>query len=438
MSQRSKQWLKFFLRWGIAVIGVGYVVWNISINDRAIVLDPQTQLPVYVQVVQEPDDEAPLIEVIGRDEAGNRLSQFISHSDIWVPPDRSSVTVQGPQIKTKYKLLAIKPGDSHTIDSIPSELLVKNPETGNGMRLQPDDVLGGFKVAVPYPYIERGLRRTVRGADWIYLLAAIAIFPVTYLLTSYRWNELLKALDIRLGQGRTFILNMVGSFYNSFMPGSTGGDLLKAYYASKHTVHRTRAVMSVLIDRVIGLMALIILGGTMAALQWGHPDCRRVALMSAGILARLPMQKQISSAVQTMEIYRRRPLLVLWTLIVTFPVHITVILSATLAGEAFNLPLNPFYYWVVVPVIVLVGSIPISPQGFGVMEYFAVELTRRHGVTVSQAIALTMSIRLVQLLWNLVGGVFVFRGGYQPPTEKEQDTLQSDAEPAKLVTTENL
>ena len=66
---------------------------------------------------------------------------------------------------------------------------------------------------------------------------------------------------------RTFVLNMVGCFYSTFMLGTTGGDVLKAYYASKQTPHRTEAVMSVLVDRAIGLLALIILGGAMAGLM---------------------------------------------------------------------------------------------------------------------------------------------------------------------------
>ena len=47
------------------------------------------------------------------------------------------------------------------------------------------------------------------------------------------------------------------------------------------------------------------------------------------------------------------------------------ILSASFAGMAFRLPLGMFYYWVVVPVVALVGAIPISPQGAGVMEVTA-------------------------------------------------------------------
>ena len=127
-----------------------------------------------------------------------------------------------------------------------------------------------------------------------------------------------------------------------------------------------------------------------------------------------------------MRIYRRQPVLVLWAVIVTIPVHLTVIISALIAGHAFNLPLRPIYYFVAVPVIVLVGSIPISPQGAGVMEFFAVALTQKQGATVSQAFALTMSIRVVQILWNLTGGIFVLRGGYHAPTESEQLEMQRE------------
>jgi uncharacterized membrane protein YbhN (UPF0104 family) len=142
------------------------------------------------------------------------------------------------------------------------------------------------------------------------------------------------------------------------------------------------------------------------------------------VLKRLPMQQQVQKAVAAMEIYRDRPMPLVTALLLSFPVHVTAILSATFAGRAFGLPLPMFYYWVVLPVVALAGAIPISPQGAGVMEFFTVELTRRHGVTIAQAFALTMSIRLVQVLWNLVAGAFVLRGGYHAPTETEQEALK--------------
>jgi hypothetical protein len=99
-----------------------------------------------------------------------------------------------------------------------------------------------------------------------------------------------------------------------------------------------------------------------------------------------------------------------------------------MAGTAFGLSIPWYFYWTVVPVTVLAGSIPISPQGAGVMEYFAILLLAPLGCTVAEAVALTMSIRLVQVIWNLTGGIFVLRGGYHAPTEQQQRETEEEDE----------
>jgi len=201
------------------------------------------------------------------------------------------------------------------------------------------------------------------------------------------------------------------------------------------------------------LLALILLGGVMAAVQWQIPTCRRVALVSGGLIAltvvglwvfyhpdlrrrsglewllnKMPMQRHVHKAVEAMEMYGRKPWVVLAALVMTFPVHMTTIISATFAGKAFGLSLAPLYYWAIVPVITLVGAIPISPQGAGVMEATAVQLTSRQGVVVSQAFALVMAIRFCQIFWNLVAALFVLRGGYHAPTDQETEELEKDEE----------
>ena len=461
-----KKWLTFAVRWGIAISGIALVLWNISFYDRVRVLDPVTNQIEKVRVLNNARDSDLQFTAAA---PGGGEPKVYRRDELWVRPDRKSVAIRTASGHVRsVKLYAVKPIDVARSGRSVRQLLVEDPDSasGRGRIVTPAEIVGANDLTVSSPYVETGINRLVREADTKYLLAAIFIVPLSYLLTSARWHLLLESLDIRLSPFRTFVLNCVGCFYNAFMPGTTGGDVVKAYYASKHTTHRTRAVLSVVIDRVIGLLALILVGGTMAAYQWRIKDCRRVALVSGAaiacvvlgcvvfynrrvrrltgldfILRRLPMQRQVTQAVVAMEIYRHRPLPIFTALLLSFPVHVTAILSATFAGWAFRLPLPVFYYWVVVPVVALVGAIPISPQGAGVMEFFAVELTRRHGVTIGQAFALTMSIRLVQIIWNLMAGVFVFRGGYHAPTETEQEALESDAaepatplEPASPVT----
>jgi uncharacterized protein (TIRG00374 family) len=447
MKTKLKSWATFTLRWGIAIAGIAYVLSKTSFHDRVKLVDPNSGREEMIRVVD------------GSAESDRAFTAFYSHhpisrDEVWTAPDRPSVVISEPDGKeAKAKLLAVLPEPDQQPRQAPRALLIEDPQNGKNEVIDPSRVVGGYKVRVPHPLVDIGLVRLVRQANPFYLLIALMLLPISYLITSRRWHMLLEALDIHMGQGRAFVLNMVGSFYNSFMPGSTGGDLIKAYYASKHTTHKARAVMSVIIDRVVGLLALIILGGVMAGMQWQIHTCRGVALVSAGLIAltvvglwvfyhpdlrrksgldwllkKMPMQRHVHKAVEAMEMYGRKPGVVIAALVMTFPVHITTIVSATFAGKAFGLPLHPLYYWAIVPVITLVGAIPISPQGAGVMEAMAVELTHRQGVAVSQAFALVMAIRFCQIFWNLVAAIFVLRGGYHAPTEQEAQTLDEDEE----------
>jgi uncharacterized protein (TIRG00374 family) len=451
-SRRVSKWLKFLLRWGVAIVGIYWVISQMSVWDKILVV--RNGGTPTAMTLAEPDarEDQASYRVVSQD-------QPIARSETINKPDRKTVKLEGQS--ADVKLLGLDLIGDLNRDPQVRRLLI-DAGGGRARWITPDDLADHtYKVRVPYPRVDVGVSRLVRQAsshNLIFLIAAILVFPLTFILTAARWHELLKALDINIGLLRAFTLTMVGAFYNTFMPGSTGGDFFKALYVSRATPHRTRAVMSVLIDRVIGLIALIILGGIASATQWNIPQCRHIAQASGVIIAsviagltvfyqptlhrlfglewiihHLPKQKQVQNAVQVMWMYRRRPLLVLTALLVTFPVHMAVICSAMFSGMAFGLPIPASYYWAIVPVIVLSGSIPISPQGAGVMEFFAIRLTEPRGVTVSQAFALTMSIRLVQILWNLTGVYFVLRGHFHQPTENEQRELQSDlaaAEPA--------
>jgi uncharacterized protein (TIRG00374 family) len=454
-NRRLKRLLLVLLRWSIAVIGIGYVVAKTPLYDSVLIVSSVDNRPVKVRLADEGPDDFTIAKIIDPHTGEVRT---VSRADLVNAPDTKTVLVRQPSGVQKRKLLALDLSDD--LKKV-EQFLIENP--GNkGEWVQPWRV-EKYELGVPYPLVDQGIVPMIRRADHRYLWAAVAIFPMTFLLTGLRWHFLLRAVDIFIGAPKAFMINMVGAFYNTFLPGSTGGDVLKAYYAAKLAPkHRTRAVVSVIVDRAIGLLALILLGGSMAAYLALSPHqvgdavakrCAQVAIGAAVIIVgtvvglfvlyvpalrrmagvdaiihrlRGKAQERANKAIHTMELYRRRPLLVLGTLLMTFPVHMTVIFSAMCAGMALGLKLTPGYYWVVVPVVVLAGAIPISPQGAGVMEFFAILLTQKQGASVSQAFALTMSIRLVQILWNLAGGLFVIRGGYHAPTEKEQEAIEGD------------
>lgn len=462
MAKRLGKSIRWVLRWAVAIAGIVWVVSNIHLRDRISVLD-ENLLPRDV-VMLAGDEYAPEFTYL---DPQTGFPARVSRDRVINGPDKKAVTLSDG---TSVALLGMRLQGNIDHNPAVQDLLIQDPVTGRGRFILPQETQG-YRLDVPQPRVEVGALTLIRRADLGLLLAAIGVMPMTFIFTTLRWHRLLKALNIDLPLRRTFVLNMVGSFYNSFMLGSTGGDVLKAYYAAKQVPsRRTAAVMSVIVDRVIGLLALIILGGSMAGIQYALSEnpsdavsrlCLQVAIVAVILLggvsgfliivysrglrqlfkvnhliSRFPLQTRIQKIIDVLRVYREKPLLIVLMLVLTFPVHITVVLSAMLAGMAFDLPISQAYYFIVVPVVVLVGAIPISPQGAGVMEAFAFYLTRSEGATVNQALALTMSIRLTGMIWNLTGGLFVLRGGYHTPTKQEQAELEN-ASPTEATIVES-
>ncbi|HEY7155148.1 MAG TPA: lysylphosphatidylglycerol synthase transmembrane domain-containing protein [Gemmataceae bacterium] len=90
-----------------------------------------------------------------------------------------------------------------------------------------------------------------------YLLAAALIYAVAALLTFFRWYLLVRAVELPFRVFDALRLGLIGLFFNAFLPGSVGGDIIKAAFLAREQDRRTVAVATVIMDRVIALWALI-------------------------------------------------------------------------------------------------------------------------------------------------------------------------------------
>ncbi|MFN2540734.1 MAG: lysylphosphatidylglycerol synthase transmembrane domain-containing protein [Chthoniobacterales bacterium] len=98
----------------------------------------------------------------------------------------------------------------------------------------------------------------LRVADYRWIAAAIFCYVIVEMAAAARWHVLLQVQGIRLSAPRVTGLFFIGMFFNQFLPGGTGGDIIKSYYLLKETPGRKAgALLSVLFDRLIGLVALV-------------------------------------------------------------------------------------------------------------------------------------------------------------------------------------
>lgn len=95
-----------------------------------------------------------------------------------------------------------------------------------------------------------------------FLFFSALAFICSQILSSVRLVFLLKMIDVSLGYVQAFKLTMIGNFFNTIVPGSVGGDIVKGYYLAKdESKGRGRSTGIVIMDRAIGLFALLLIGG---------------------------------------------------------------------------------------------------------------------------------------------------------------------------------
>ena len=111
------------------------------------------------------------------------------------------------------------------------------------------------------------------------------------LMSAWRWHLLLKGIRLSVPYVRTLSLQMIGIFFNSAMPGAVGGDIIKAVYVMRdhHTKQKTPAMVTILLDRIVGLMGLFTIGvvAVLANIDrfWNNPLTKSLVIMTMAIFA---------------------------------------------------------------------------------------------------------------------------------------------------------
>jgi uncharacterized membrane protein YbhN (UPF0104 family) len=292
---------------------------------------------------------------------------------------------------------------------------------------------------------------TVRGARVSFLLLGLLLVAPVYPVQAYRWLILMRARGLDVTYGKALKLTMVGAFFNYCMPGSTGGDVVKAYYAARRSDRRTDAVMSVVFDRIAGMVGLILLAGVVSLFILHEPLARRIAenlwigaaaiTLAAAIyfsrrlrrvfgvdwiIARIPGRSVFSKIDHAALAYAGHKGSVAASMAISVPIHFALTSATAIAGYAMGM--SPAVAGVglmltVIPVIFLAGALPITPQGAGIWEAIGKQmLNHPPEVTMNQVVAMLMMIRLYQLVYSLAGSVFLLRGDVHLHPEREAPT----------------
>src|SRR5438045_8889613 len=113
------------------------------------------------------------------------------------------------------------------------------------------------------------MAEAIRNAEYRWVGMGILAYAVVEVAAAFRWHVLLKVQKIHLTLPRLSGLFLIGMFFNQFLPGGTGGDIIKSYLLLKETPDKKAgALLAVLFDRLIGLLALVVITAVLIFLRY--------------------------------------------------------------------------------------------------------------------------------------------------------------------------
>ncbi|RPJ83223.1 MAG: UPF0104 family protein, partial [Acidobacteria bacterium] len=101
-------------------------------------------------------------------------------------------------------------------------------------------------------------RAIVRLSPW-HFAGAVALVAFDRFLMICRWTLLLRGSGTPIQFKSAAWIFLTSSFVGSFMPAGIGGDLMRAWTLSRRTSDRGGAIASVTVDRVLGVVAVVLL-----------------------------------------------------------------------------------------------------------------------------------------------------------------------------------
>lgn len=288
---------------------------------------------------------------------------------------------------------------------------------------------------------------------WHWFATAQLVFGAVLFLSAFRWKLILSTQGIEYSIGSILKLTLIGFFFNQCLPGSTGGDVVKAYYvASHHPKQKVSGILTVLFDRALGLAVLVWIAalGMLPNLELVHSEPILASLVWAVVasavlvaggalffygagprfvarlesfLGRLPFQDAIRKLTKISRLYRGHPRRVLTATLVSAAMHgLIIITNVCLVLSLSESTPSLESFLLLVPLAQVVMAVPLTPGALGTGEIAYQKLFELVGITTGAIICILL--RLTYFFWGLWGCVLylgMWRGRFRSLKPENED-----------------
>ncbi|WP_419172942.1 lysylphosphatidylglycerol synthase transmembrane domain-containing protein [Halobacteriovorax sp.] len=252
--------------------------------------------------------------------------------------------------------------------------------------------------------------QVLKNGPWA--LIAFSLLILGSFLAAFRWSMLLKTKSEKIHINKIYPINLIGQFFSTFLPGVVTGDFLKLLYVRDcdPLLRKSFLLSTVLIDRIIGLIGLIIVAGLSSIYFYGDlvnlsPKVKPLIsfnimlLLGASVfLIILFMPKAIKKHV--IELLKILPVIgnklsditetfwrigenrrvIIKTITLSILIHMIAITAFWSLSHSFlNTNIGIKQLFSIVPIGLISIAVPVSPAGAGVGHLVFEELFKAFG-----------------------------------------------------------
>ncbi len=269
----------------------------------------------------------------------------------------------------------------------------------------------------------------ILGADNVMILCAGFVLLLQMGVGGARWWAVMRAIETPLPWFELTKLFWIGGFFSQALPSSVGGDPIRIYMAYKDGLPLSKAINGVMLERVVTIIGLTIL--VIAVLPWFVPKLNAetqmltltvMAMLGAGTifgvivllyLDRLPEALSKFRIVRGMNALAADSRLLFLRLkgavlasIFGILTHVNISLCVFFLAMSIGVDVTWLDCMVLMPLVILVTTLPISIAGWGVREGAMVTAFALVGVPGEGALVLSLMLGILGIVMMIPGGGF--------------------------------
>lgn len=286
--------------------------------------------------------------------------------------------------------------------------------------------------------------QVISEANLVLIILAFSLFYLGYLIIAIRQKSLLAAQNIHVSIPFLLKSFAVGMFFSNLLPSTIGGDASRMYDVWRVGGSKSKAVSVILIDRFLGMFALVTYGFIAALMSSTIREAvPGIALYIGLVLFAMAMvlwvvfgsgsklvdwflglqlgpfgilQRIATKILSGFDLFRGRSDVLFRAAGLSLLLQLNVIVHYVLLTRALNIDVPAIEMFVIIPIAVILMLAPVSINGIGVRDAVFVFLFGIYGVAAESAVAFAWVVLAMILVQGVVGGiVFLLRKSSGPP-----------------------